>query len=249
MSFTGYDPTRTYLVDSYGTSSLSYLVRGNEPLEIDETTFTFAYNAMNTQLQSSPPHGIGETFDLKDYHLLDVSVIDDTPGSEAKYLMAEFAAYGITDFGTYYPPYPTPPPNPPQNWPPVAKGLDVTQQNGTEVLDGSGLKHPGSIVWYPVQGCTGPDNCAQVEPTDYKFIEFVDFLRNLLETQIQTVIYFHCLHGDDRTSATHASYLIKYHNTSLTDAMTLAPPNGAKIPTLNWESDYIQLVDYFAAYY
>ena len=229
MSAPVYDPTRTYVVDSCNTS---YLVRGNEPLKRDEKTF--AYDEMNAKLKSL----IGGSFDLTGHTLLDVSIIDDNPSSERPLLEAEFGAYGISekDFDTLFPW--------PGSWPPVANNINVQKQYGKQVCG-----HPGSIIWYPVQGCTDQDNCKAVEPTQYKFIAFIDFLRHLLETGDKTVIYFHCEHGHDRTSATHASYLIKYKGKTAGEAMDNPPPEGAKIFTHPWEPTYAQLVQYYAGNY
>ncbi len=231
MSNPVYDPTRTFVVDSAATN---YLVRGNEPLLSDGKTF--AYDELNTQLQNGsstgsgglPPTGIGGTFDLTDYSLVDVSVIDDN--AEGPLLTAEFTAYG-QDFESLFPA---------PNWPPVFHGIDVTKQYGTAV---SG--HPGSIVWYPVQGCTDLSNCEQVEPPQFNFIGMIDFLRGLLENSTKTVIYFHCEHGHDRTSAVAGSYEMKYKGKTLQQVRD----EGCTIMGHAWESAYLPLIEYYCANY
>lgn len=66
-----YSPKRTYLVDEIGTN---YLFRGNEPLNEDGT---FAYDSLNEKLQT-----LIQNFDLKNYKLITVSIIDNNPAKE-----------------------------------------------------------------------------------------------------------------------------------------------------------------------
>ncbi len=229
MSAPVYLPDRTYLVDALATN---YLVRGNQPLQSDETTF--AYDAMNTKLKSL----IGGDFDLTNYKLLDVSIIDNNPAGERPLLEAEFVAYGVskTEFDKYFPW--------PGSWPPVAKSIDVKKQYGAAVAG-----HAGSVIWYPVQGCVSMDNCSAIEPPQFDFIGLIAFLRSLMETEKNTVIYFHCEHGHDRTSAVTGGYMIKYLEISLNDVLTEGPPGGAKAFSHAWESNYEMLVKYYNANY
>ncbi|WP_035060450.1 dual specificity protein phosphatase family protein [Andreprevotia chitinilytica] len=223
-----YLPDRTFVVTHVNGN---YLVRGNEPLLADEKTF--AYDALNTRLQAL----IGGTFNLTHYKLIDIPLIDDNPNSERALLEAEFKAYGITptQFDATFPW--------PQSWPPALDPkLNLTTQYGTSV---SG--HPGAIIWYPVQGCTSMSNCALVEPTQFKFTQLVVLLHTLLHATTKTVIYYHCEHGHDRTSALTAAYMMKYMGKSLNDVLTEGPPNGAKAFKHHWEPTYKQLVEYYYA--
>jgi len=210
-----YDPGRTYLVDRTNTS---YLFRGNEPLLSDGS---FAYGELTQrmgQLVGSQVAG----------RLIDIPVIDCA--GEKSDLVDEFAAYGL-DFDTVFPDDP---------WPPLVKGYDLTKQYGTSVAS-----HPGSIIWYPVQGCTCPDNCDQVENPLFAFDALIMLLNKLLQIP-GNVVYYHCEHGHDRTSAISAAYMMEYLKVKLQDALTLPPPNGAKAFSHAWETNYEVLVEWWA---
>lgn len=220
-----YNPNRTYLVCQVGPN---YLVRGNEPLNPDGS---FAYDALNAKLGT-----LIQGFELKNFKLIDISLIDDNPASERGDLALEFSAYGFNQaaFDKMFPW--------PSSWPPVFRKIDVKKQWGTSVC---GQK--GSVIWYPVQGCTDSGNCKAVEPPQFDFIGEVKFLQELLTTEKGAVVYNHCEHGHDRTSALMASYMMKYMGKTLTDVLTKAPPDGAKAFKHAWETNYEQLVRYYAA--
>lgn len=217
-----YMPKRTYVVTSVGNN---YLVRGNEPLNNDSS---FAYDAINTKLQEL----IGGNFDLKNYKFIDISVIDNNPASEAGDLGKEFSAYGL-DLTTMFPF--------PATWPPYFHGIDVTKQHGNSVNG-----HDGSLIWYPVQGCTDNVNCELVEPSQFNFNGTVDLLNTLLTTETKAVIYYHCEHGHDRTSALTAGYMMKYMGKDLNTVLTQGPPEGAKAFKHAWEMDYEALTKWYA---
>ena len=220
-----YSPKRTYLVTA-NTSNNTYLVRGNEPLNDDGT---FAYNAINKKLKT-----LIKGFDLTKNKLITISIIDNNPESERPDLQAEFLAYGISqsDFDNKFPF--------PESWPPVYRGIDVKKQYGTEVCG-----HPGSIIWYPVQGCSDMDNCKLVEPTQFDFYGLVDYINSIMTTQRDVVVYYHCEHGHDRTSALTAAYMLKYMGMTLEDVLNNRPPTGAKAFSHPWEAYYEQLVKYY----
>ncbi len=219
-----YMPKRTYLVAQVGSN---YLVRGNEPLNDDGS---FAYAAINTKLQEIIPG-----FDLTKNKFIDISVIDNNPASEGGDLAMEFAAYGMAQgwFDTTFP-FPT-------TWPAYFRGLDVTKQYGTTVNG-----NPGSIIWYPVQGCTDNVNCELVEPPQYNFNGAVELLNTLATTEKNAVIYYHCEHGHDRTSALTAAYMMKYMGKTLDEVLTQRPPDGAKAFKHAWEVDYEALTKWYA---
>jgi translation initiation factor IF-1 len=220
-----YMPKRTFIVTKVNNN---YLVRGNQPLNPDGS---FAYDAIGKKLKSL----VGGNFDLKNYKLIDVSLIDNNPVSEGGDLALEFAGYGMSqaDFNTNFPF--------PAAWPPYFRGLAVTKQWQTSVNG-----NPGSIIWYPVQGCTDNGNCESVEPAQFNFNGTVDMLSNLLSTESNAVIYIHCEHGHDRTSALTAGYMMKYMKMSLEDVLTLGPPKGAKAFKHDWEVNYEALVKWYA---
>jgi hypothetical protein len=216
-----YSPKRTYVVAKMGGN---ILVRGNEPLNADGS---FAYGAINSKLNELIPG-----FDMHQYKLIDFSLIDNNPASEGGDLGMEFSAYG-QDLATLFPF--------PAAWPPYFNHYDVTKQYGTTVNGQS-----GSIIWYPVQGCTGNANCAAVEPTQFNFNGAVDLLHSLLTNERKSVIYYHCEHGHDRTSALTAGYMMKYMGKSLEEVLTQRPPDGAKAFKHPWASTYEALVKWYA---
>lgn len=218
-----YMPKRTYVVDK---GSKSFLIRGNEPLNEDGT---FAYDEMNKKLQE-----LIKDFNLDEYKLITISLIDNNPASERSDLSKEFLAYGISndEFNKDFPF--------PDSWPPVYRKIDVYKQYGTKVNG-----NPGSIIWWPVQGCSDMQNCALVEPAQYNFSGLVDYLHTLISSDEKLVVYYHCEHGHDRTSALTAAYMLKYMNRSLDEVLTQRPPLGAKAFKHDWEAYYEQLVKYY----
>jgi len=219
-----YSPKRTYLVD---TVNANFLIRGNEPLNEDGT---FAYDSINEKLQTLITNG----FDLKNYNLITISIIDNNPQSERGDLNDEFLAYGITqeEFDSTLPF--------PETWPPVYRGIDVKKQYGNKINS-----YSGNIIWYPVQGCTDAENCSLVEPSQFNFSGLIDYIHLMLETEKNTVVYYHCEHGHDRTGAVSAGYMLKYMNKSIGDVLTERPPLGAKAFTHPWASTYEALIKYY----
>lgn len=223
--FAVYMPKRTFLVTAH-TLNNAYLVRGNEPLNEDGS---FAYEAINAKLKDLVPG-----FDLTKLKLIVISLIDNNPTGERGDLEKEFNAYGIasSEFDTLFPW--------PGSWPPVYQNIDVTKQYGTQVNG-----HPGSIIWYPVQGCSDQNNCALVEPSQFNFSGLVDYLNALITTEKDVVIYYHCEHGHDRTSALTAAYMLKYMGRTLDEVLNDKPPVGAKAFKHDWEVNYEELVKYY----
>jgi len=240
MSLPVYNPDRTFLVDSNSANN-TFLIRGNQPLCADGVTF--AYNELNAKLQTILP-GTGDPspiFNLSNYTLIDISIIDDNPASERPVLEAEFACFGITssEFDTNFPW--------PASWPPYLDpnlSNKLTNLYGTSVTVGTN-SYSASVVWYPVQGCTS-GSCPDVEVRQFNFNGLVDYLRKLVTTGSFLVIYFHCEHGHDRTSAVTGGYQMKYMGISEQDVLTLPPPNGAKAFKHDWEANYKTLVEYYA---
>jgi hypothetical protein len=221
-----YSAKRTYLVDS-NASNNTYLFRGNQPLNADGS---FAYTQIATKVSTLA--GIN----LSNYKFVDLSIIDNTPGSNRGDLADEFYNFGFSSsfFNVTISP---------SVWPPYSNGFPVTKMWGTSVAG-----FPGSIVWYPVQGCPTIAVCGQQENTYFGFNKEVDFLANFLATQKNSVLYFHCLHGHDRTSALHAGYLLKYKKATLNQVLTQKPPKGAMGFKHAWEADYKTLVTWYAGY-
>jgi len=232
---THYKHHRTYIVDQ-NTSNDSYLVRGNLPLLDDGT---FAWTKLNARLQEL----IGTGFDLGDYTFIDVTLIDDQ-GEDIAF-EAELKVFGI-DSGD------------PSNewaklWPPYyqynltanqGKGYDIKTLHGTDISGDA--SHKGGLVWWPVQPCDGTSSsCTNIEINQFAFPDLIEYLSTLLSTKQKTIIYFHCMHGHDRTSAVAASYLMKYKGSTLTQAQNDPPPTGAFIDGFEWEGDYPKLVQWY----
>jgi len=220
-----YSPKRTYLVTGY-TENNTYLVRGNEPLNEDGT---FAYDSISRKLKKLIPN-----FDLKQNKLITISIIDNNPASERGDLEDEFIAYGMSeaDFNTTFPFQTT--------WPPFFRGVDVKKQYGTQVNG-----YSGSVIWYPVQGCTDMSNCSIVEPPQFNFSGLIDYIHSMMTGYSNTVIYYHCEHGHDRTGAVTGAYMLKYMDIPLQNVLTERPPLGAKAFSHPWASTYQALIEYY----
>jgi len=215
-----FDPTTVYLVDQVTTGSgkINYFVRGNEPL-LEHGVF--AYDELKACLETV----IGNGFDLTASKLIDFSVIESTD-KQGKHLRHEFSAYG-QDFDTLYPE---------PNWPPVFNNLPVAKQWGEKVAGNA-----GSVIWYPIEGCTDNANCALVEPSQFDFAGVPVFIRQMLENEEGAVIYLHCIHGKDRTGAAVMAYMMQYHGWTLAEALV----NGNPFPE-PVEPTYQALVTWYA---
>lgn len=220
-----YDSSRSYLVDSYtpvGEAAINknFLVRGNMPLADDGT---IAYDQMKEKFQE---FGI----DLTVKKLVIISLIDNQ--GELNDLELEFEGVGKPNYvGTLA-------------WPPYSSGVDCFTMYGTEI-NGDATKM-GSLVWFPCQGCTDDSNCALVENPLFDFCGFVAWLQGLLVSSSDTVFYYHCEHGHDRTSAVTGAYQQQWFKYSLEQVLTEPPPNGAKAFSHDWECNYEALVKWFA---
>jgi len=220
-----YSPKRTYLVTA-NTENNNYLVRGNEPLNEDGT---FTYDSINEKLQT-----LITDFDLTKNKLITISIIDNNPNSERGDLNDEFLAYGMSqeEFDKTFPFQTT--------WPPFWNGVNVRKQYGNSVNG-----YSGSVIWYPVQGCTDMSNCSLVEPTQFNFSGLIDYIHLMMKTEENTVIYYHCEHGHDRTGAVTGAYMLKYMGISLENVLTQRPPLGAKAFSHPWASTYEALIKYY----
>lgn len=96
-----------------------------------------------------------------------------------------------------------------------------------------------------LDGCSDENNCSIVEPSQFNFSGLVDYIHFLMNTEKNTVMYYHCEHGHDRTSALSGAYMLKYINKKVEDVLTKRPPEGAKAFTHPWSPDYEQLVKYY----
>jgi len=227
---THYKHHRTYLVDQ-NTANKCHLLRGNLPLEDDGS---FAWAKLDARLQEL----IGASFELGEYTFLDVTLIDNQ--GEGTSFDAELRAFGIDPTSTAN--------NWCTLWPPYFRGYDTKTIQGTEI-EGNAA-HKGGLVWWPVQPCDGTNSsCDNIELKQFAFTDLIEYLNSLLNTKSKTIIYFHCMHGHDRTSAVTASYLMKYKGSTLDEALKSPPPKGAYIDGFEWEGTYPDLVKWYNTNY
>lgn len=220
-----YNPERTYVVQQNPqTGNGNILVRGNIPLN---GSGGFAYDELNGRLQQlvqlDPDPAL---FNLENYELIVVPLIDNQ--GERPELQDEFTAFGAG--------------SPPTAWPPFANNVNIFRHYGTTVCGQS-----GNLMWMPVQGCTDPANCALVEPSDYDFSGIVDQLNTLMTTLDNTVIYYHCMNGHDRTGSLTACFMMKYMGRTRDQAMNDKPPEGADAMGHPWHPPYAQLIEWYAS--
>lgn len=218
-----YNSNRTFLLDQ---NQGSLLLRGNEPFN---TRGEFDYRALYFKVEQLVPN-----FDLEACNLITVSLLDNKANSEREDLKLEFEAFGIpaAQFDLDFPE---------SIWPPYANGINLQTRYGTSVQG-----NPGSLIWYPVQGCTGAEGCSFTQDSLYGFSSLPDLLRTLL-LESNTVIYFHCTTGNDRTGAVAASYLMKYKGATLQQVKDDFAPSGARIVYRDWQEEYENLIDWYSS--
>ena len=217
-----YNEHRTFLVDQTATS---LLLRGNMPLTHGGD---FSYSQMESKIDNLVPG-----WNLQTANLLIVSLLDNR-SPERSDLQLEFQSFGIspTDFDTLLPE---------SVWPPHTNGVDLQTRYGTTVEG-----HNGSLLWYPVKGCTGADGCSVTEDSLYAFSALVDLLHTLLSEE-NTAVYFHCTTGNDRTGALAACYLMKYKGLTLAQVKEGLVPGGAMLIAKPWELGCDHLIDWYAS--
>lgn len=207
-----FDPNRCACIDTVGSTKIW---RGNLPLNRNGD---FSYHEMSMTLDLGP----GES-------LIDVSLIDNVQGSERDQWATELSTYGIGQ--DFFPSGPTIPPqfNQPDWNPAQLLGDGIHLKNGT--------KAPGKLVWWQIEG--GHDGIVLGPAVQsYNFIGLIDYL-GVLRKIPDSVIYFHCMNGTDRTGAVVAAYAITYLDMDLPQAMSLA--NSLK-PAGTMNPDYVALV-------
>lgn len=197
------------------------LVRGTEPLIGED--LHFAYNEIAAAI------GVN----LPDYDFIDVCLIDNV--GERWAFAPEVKSFGIDpdkQFPTSY-------------WPPYLQpGYNSKALIGTE-LTTEGKTVPGQMIWWPIEGVPkGQDGQTELHWPGWNFIGLVDYLIDLFGSFKQTVIYFHCMVGSDRTGAAHIGYLMKAKGMSLDQAIAASKITQAPPP----RNDYMDLVHAYAKY-
>ena len=206
---------RVGIVDQIGNT---LLVRGTEPLITED--MHFAYNE------------IGEAIgvDLEPYDFLDICLIDNV--SERWAWEPEVKAFGIDPNKyptTYWPPY-------------LQKGYNSKAIIGSK-LTTEGHSVPAGMIWWPIEGVpNGQDGKVELGSPGWNFTGLIDYLIELSTTLKNTVIYFHCMVGSDRTGAAHIGYLMKAKGLGLTRAIEASQITKAPLPRF----DYMNLVEAYA---
>lgn len=190
-----FDPARTQLIEKVGTTQIW---RGNIPLN---ASGEFAYDEISQALAFSAPTSFN-----------DLSLIDNVQGSERPQWMVELEAYGVKASSVF----PSGPNIPPQfNQPHWNPARVFGQQIKTPTSTG-----PGHLIWWQIEGGSTLDVLGPAQQS-YNFIglmEYMGTLRNLPDS----ILYFHCMNGTDRTGAVVAGYAMKWMGKSLEEAMALA---------------------------
>jgi hypothetical protein len=206
-------------VDRHGGTG-NILVRGNMPIhtfggEVDYDSRKLTYDELNNGLKSKIPG-----FDLEDYQLIEISLIDDQHAGLDTFIPA-VKSFGLTvcDFNDGR-----------QNracWPPKS---DCSADWEWGKLWGTGWvetqpepKPEGHFVWWPISACDGAGDINHpacsipvgelLTEARWNFSGLVDFLIEQMKTAgpsaKKKVLYFHCSWGKDRTGSLAAAYLLK----------------------------------------
>ena len=230
-------PERVFYLDAGGIDQENLLFRGNVPLVDNNGTYAFGYRALEAQFKKQLEK---PAFSLSDYHLIVVMILDDT----GEYLSFASEAGSFNDASDTpldpmalshdqtYPGYQIP-------------GWNPTTLYGRTVTDENGAKHPGSLVWWPIEACgASPCNRTFLGPGNnqsFNFMGLIDFVHTTLQgapiSGKPVLIYFHCISGADRTGATAIGYAINYLGLSYDDAKTDAKNDQTPDPS----PDYLTL--------
>jgi hypothetical protein len=198
--YSEFEKSRLRLVDTFTRESgTSYLFRGNQPLN---SSGQFTYKALQEGMKELA--GI----DLTKHSLVDLSIVDNNPRTTRPDLENEFAAFGASKKRT--------------RSPPALQRLSLRVERaepGKSFGNTVGRRHPGSIIWYPVQGCGPRDDCEYVVGKKYDFPGAVERLREQVTATPHCVVYAHCSSGHDRIGALIAGYQMNYLGRSLEDVI------------------------------
>ncbi len=195
-----FDPGRLAVVDRINGN---LLVRGNLPLTANNGTnpcfpgqaHCFATAEMDARLKEIEPG-----FDVKNYEVIDVTLIDNQGTRDE--LTAEANAVGMGLDG-------------------IACGTTWLPFDGCAWEPGKLYKSanagntPWALVWWPVYAC-GSRPCNETDTEiglrKFRFNETSAYLKTLLTTPSDSgrkrLVYFHCVQGTDRTGALHIDYII-----------------------------------------
>ena len=235
-----FDPSRLAIVDQVNGTTF---VRGNLPLIGDD--LHFAYDELKTAL--------AKTVDLEDRALVVVSLIDNV--GEKWAFLPEIASFGL-DPASY----------PPSVWPPYLNfpGWDPSKMigNGKLVSKPESVDRQGFAMWWPIEGLPdGGDPKTFLDSPGWDLSGLTDALmrtrqlaqdtrdenrvglrevvrdgRGLGGKIVNSVIYWHCMNGADRTGALHGAYLMKAKGLSYTQALdVVSKATTAGAPNADYE--------------
>jgi hypothetical protein len=214
-----FDPTRVSLVDQIARSwpggPTNILVRGMDPAVSGSFSYDDILNAVR---------GLG--VDPTGKKLVVVNVIDNV--GERWAWGPEASAFGV-DLSEW----------PTTDWPPYlnAKGWDPGAVFGSNDL--------GDLYWWPFEGLPeNTDPALFLDSPGWDFSGVVDKVIDLLRTETDALIYFHCMLGADRTGALHTGYLLKEKGMELDAASKIA---DASTSAGSPNADYARLRAAYAA--
>ena len=165
------------------------ITRGATPLNQDAAgDYTFAYDELIARVRELSIQK------LEKPTLIDICLLDCV--DERDIFVPEIEAFGVHGYrwpSTYWPPY-------------LQAGWMPTTLHGVEVCD-----HIGCLCWWPIQGMAeGDDYPVFLESPGWDLDGCVENITTIVKRKYpESVIYFHCSSGADRTGALHTCYLLK----------------------------------------
>jgi len=212
-----FDPSRAALVDGGGEAPVW---RGNLPIN---ARGQIAYHEL----------AVAVGLDVGD-SLVDVSLIDNVDGSERAQWIVEAEAFGVDVLVDF----PGGPGIPPQfNQP----GWNPARFLGDAVRMPGGGEAAGHLVWWQIEGGSTADVLGP-DVRSYNFVGLIEYL-GVLRSMPDSVVYFHCMNGTDRTGAVVAGYGMRWMGLSLEKARALADRVSA---AGKMSPPYEQLVEAYA---
>lgn len=185
---------RIYLLDKMNGN---YLFRGPEPCVEKGSDWSFDYDALKSGLAARLSKQANEKLPDQ-FHLIDISLIDDDHPGEGPMLQAEYEFFGGAA-GT----------NP---------SADSYQpSSGYHTINDSKNTVDGKLLWWQIKA-----QASGAIDSDMKGLmdQICDMMNtdNTGDDATPYVIYFHCASGTDRTGAVAVSYLLKNRRMSSKDA-------------------------------
>lgn len=185
-----FDPKRVSIIHLPGPKSPHLLVRGNMPISEDGS---FTYSEIETCLN----------LDFSADRFVSVSLIDNTGERDSWAL--ELQAFQASP-NTF----------PKEEWPPYLHHQKWEPRtllgSGTLVFGRYKRRKDSHLEWWPIEGMSPTDKPEVfLKAPGWDFSGVVEYLYGLYTNleEPNTVIYFHCMLGADRTGAVHAGLLVR----------------------------------------